>query len=70
MKAFKVVFNLDDEMVRHYNMNIFICARTAERAKEIVKERYPEFEGYIINISGVYEIKNEGVIYPGGFDLC
>lgn len=62
MKTFKVIINLDDEMVRHNNLCMFVCAKTSERAKEIVKEEYPESQGYIVNILGIYEIENEGFI--------
>lgn len=63
MKIFKVIINLDDEMVRHNNLCIFVCAKTSERVKEIVKKEYPESQGYIVNILNIYEIKNEGFIF-------
>ncbi len=63
MKTFKVIINLDDEMVKYNNLCIFVCAKTSERVKEIVKKEYPESQGYIVNILDIYEIENEGLIF-------
>lgn len=64
MKVFKVIFDLDDEMLKTYAMCNFVFTTDADKAVQFVKEKYPNFQGYLIKILDVYEVTDEGILRP------
>ena len=44
MKVFKVIFDLDDEMLKTYAMCNFVFTTDADKAVQFVKEKYPNFQ--------------------------
>lgn len=64
MKVFKVIFDLDDEMLKAYAMCVFVLTTDADKAVQFVKEKYPNFQGYYTKILDVYEVTDEGILRP------
>lgn len=64
MKVFKVIFDLDDEMLKTYAMCNFVLTTDADKAVQFIKEKYPNFQGYYTKILDVYEVTDEGIFRP------
>lgn len=64
MKVFKVIFDLDDEMLKTYAMCNFVLITDADKAVQFIKEKYPNFQGYYTKILDVYEVTDEGILRP------
>ena len=44
MKVFRVIFDLDDEMLKTYAMCNFVLTTDADKAVQFVKEKHPNFQ--------------------------
>ena len=44
MKVFKVIFDLDDKMLKTYAICNFVLTTDADNAVQFVKEKYPNFQ--------------------------
>lgn len=63
MKVFKVVFDLDDEILKTtYAMCIFVLTTDRDRAIQLIKEKYSSNLKYYATILDVYEVTNEGIL--------
>ena len=54
MKVFKVIFDLDDKMLKTYAMCNFVLTTDADKAVQFVKEKYPNFQRLFIRRFWMY----------------
>lgn len=64
MKVFKVIFDLNDKMLKTYAMCVFVLTTNADKAIQFIKEKYPNSLNYYTTILDVYEVTNEGILLP------